>query len=557
MKSPNRKKKQNKNSNKPINLVQDPKKHQGLIFLCASLKRDKTENEDVVESFWSLIDGVVNLENFVKVLTGEEVMSIVRDYQDDPARLDAPSRLYYDLRHIPQIKERAELWMYTEAFDLEEALIQGAIDIVEKAVITMKQSDHLHRMLAACLKLLRLTSDWKYQYGFPLEALYTISKKKCKDGTSWLMKLCSKVQERNPQMLEFVRELNVIKDAEKYRNIGELKKKVDKLGVGLVRIEKRLKTYKNVKVERGQEDRFKAHMKSFLFTAKNDIKKLQENLSRLVENVKSLARDLGMDELDDNKSPNTSYFPLMNNFVDYTHKAIEENKKISEKQKKEERRVKERQRREALRKKKAMDRANNIDLVKKLRNKEKKAAHERRAMKKARKRASSSLTEGVELMKQKTPEARMLTPDKMISPRSPLLAARSPLTLYAPSSPINRLRAGTLSALQRNATLGPSTMSPLGEAAKRTIGQNIQKLEKTLTPREKHKRNLSGLGFGIVDAIRFDRRHSRATSRARGSSKLNVPTQLPKKSRSPDFNFQAKRHRRTSSITISISRAPM
>merc|ERR1712176_1742428 len=98
-------------------------------------------------------------------------------------------------------------------------------------------------------------------------------------------------------------------------------------------------------------------------------------------------------------------------------------------------------------------------------------------MKAARKRAASSLTEGVEILKRKTPEARMLTPDNLVSPAKSPLSARSPLTLYAPNSPMNRLRAGTLSAFSRNATLGPSTLTTLGEG-KRTITQTLQKFGK-------------------------------------------------------------------------------
>eukprot|EP00492_Amphilonche_elongata_P003321 TRINITY_DN3632_c0_g1_i1.p2 TRINITY_DN3632_c0_g1~~TRINITY_DN3632_c0_g1_i1.p2 ORF type:complete len:95 (-),score=17.06 TRINITY_DN3632_c0_g1_i1:581-865(-) len=88
-------------------------------------------------------------------------------------------------------------------------------------------------MMAGALKLLRLTSDWKYEYGFPLQSLYTVAKKKCADGQTWLMKLCQFVEERDPSLLEFRDDLKLVDDAEKFRDVGGMIQSISKFGLGI------------------------------------------------------------------------------------------------------------------------------------------------------------------------------------------------------------------------------------------------------------------------------------------------------------------------------------
>eukprot|EP00493_Phyllostaurus_siculus_P004828 UN04853 len=93
--------------------------------------------------------------------------------------------------------------MFIEGFDVQEANYLGQVDVVRKAVDVIATSKKMKMMMAGALTLLRTTSDWKYVHGFPLQSLYTVAKKKCADGQTWLMKMCQFVEEREPELLEF------------------------------------------------------------------------------------------------------------------------------------------------------------------------------------------------------------------------------------------------------------------------------------------------------------------------------------------------------------------
>merc|ERR1711937_1083015 len=100
-----------------------------------------------------------------------------------------------------------DVWFFMESFDVQEAGFRGQINVIRQAVDMIRTNNKMKMMMAGALTLLRTTSTWKYVHGFPLQSLYTVAKKKCGDGQTWLMKMCQFVEERSPDLLQFREEL--------------------------------------------------------------------------------------------------------------------------------------------------------------------------------------------------------------------------------------------------------------------------------------------------------------------------------------------------------------
>merc|ERR1719483_1921379 len=387
---------------KAVCLVQDGKIHQRMTFFCAGMKRDKIENKDIVAACWELNAEKVDLEALSAILPKEDGMHIVREYHDDVSKLDLPSKLYYALQHVPKLAQRADVWMFIEGFDVQEANYLGQVDVVRKAVDVIARSKKMKMMMAGALTLLRTTSDWKYVHGFPLQSLYTVAKKKCADGQTWLMKMCQFVEEREPDLLEFREELELVKNAEKFRDVGGLLQSVDKFGLGIKRAKNRLKSYKNVKVQEGFNDNFVKKVEEFVKHADPDFKRLTELANKLGDDCKSIAKDFGLPEIDEKKGPNTDYFPLIYSFAAYTNQAMDMNNKIKELKKREERKARAKAKKEALRQKKAAEREakkkGNSDSTKKKeirrQKQEKKEAEEKKSAKAAKMKKTLDLASG-------------------------------------------------------------------------------------------------------------------------------------------------------------------
>jgi len=335
-----------------------------MTFMCANLKRQKLTNEQIVEAFWNLDSEKIDIQAFLQVLPTDEVMQFLRQRKDiEPSSLDAPSLLYYDLRHIPLIKQRTTHWLFAEYFDEEEANLKMQMDLVQHVVDDIHHSEGLKLMFSAIMKLLQTTSNWKYVHGFPLEAIYIVSKKHCIDGSSWMMKLCSLAEERKPGLLDFIKTLKEgISSAQKYRDISGMERKIKKLVFGMKKIENAIKKYKvgDDLIPEDCTDKFIDYMQAFLKRAQKDVHLLEDGIKKLDESCKNLARDFGMKEVTEKKETNTDYLPQIMNFVKYVEDAMIQNEKLKEQKKKEERKAKEKARRQKLKLKKAQEKLKSL-----------------------------------------------------------------------------------------------------------------------------------------------------------------------------------------------------
>ena len=67
------------------------------------------------------------------------MMEEVRHYPEaDYAKLDGASKLYFDIRLIPNMQLRAELWIYANAFEVGLAQNKRNITKVQRAVDTVR-----------------------------------------------------------------------------------------------------------------------------------------------------------------------------------------------------------------------------------------------------------------------------------------------------------------------------------------------------------------------------------------------------------------------------------
>merc|ERR1719285_627971 len=247
-------------------------------------------------------------------------------------------------------------WLFAEYFDEEEANLKMQMDLVQHVVDDIHHSEGLKLMFSAIMKLLQTTSNWKYVHGFPLEAIYIVSKKQCVDGSSWMMKLCSLAEERKPGILSFIKTLKEgISSAQKYRDISGMERKIKKLVFGMKKIENAVKKYKvgDDLIPEDCTDRFVEYMEAFLKRAQKDVQLLEDGIKKLDESCKNLARDFGMKEVTEKKETNTDYLPQIMNFVKYVEDAMIQNERLKEQKKKEERKAREKARRQELKLKKA------------------------------------------------------------------------------------------------------------------------------------------------------------------------------------------------------------
>eukprot|EP00492_Amphilonche_elongata_P005711 TRINITY_DN913_c0_g1_i1.p2 TRINITY_DN913_c0_g1~~TRINITY_DN913_c0_g1_i1.p2 ORF type:complete len:138 (+),score=48.22 TRINITY_DN913_c0_g1_i1:581-994(+) len=127
-----------------------------------------------------------------------------------------------------------------------------------------------------------------------------------------------------------------MKEALRYKDIGEMKKIVDTFRNGFRSLDVQLRNYKSKKADPGCTDSYKRFFGTFAEGAKPKVEEIVKGYQTMEAGVKALAKLLGEKSLDEEKKINTRYFQILADFYEHCHevqKAMFDERKEKKKEK--------------------------------------------------------------------------------------------------------------------------------------------------------------------------------------------------------------------------------
>jgi len=304
--------------------IEDQKLSQQMHLIVGSLKQKNKSLLDVQRGMWALESMPIPLESLLGLKLSDDIMKKALLYSGRFNELDNASKLLFALRNIPNLGKRLEMWSFAIGFD---SFLQGTrehIELVREAVVQIQSNEKLHKMLNLCCRVLQAADEnGKYEHGFHLHKLFTLSRRKiAKTKRTWLQHICT-LHPENAQ--EFIEELNILSTTLKYLDLDTVGSTITSTITKLKNCAEQVESYEEPRPDRRCRDCFVPYFTDFLNLAFPELLAVKKRFEQLLKMTSKVALDLGEEEMVDGKI-NTEFIKILNTFREETKKAIESNK---------------------------------------------------------------------------------------------------------------------------------------------------------------------------------------------------------------------------------------
>ncbi|KAI4340123.1 hypothetical protein MLD38_024991 [Melastoma candidum] len=266
-----------------------------------------------------------------KVLPNKGEMELLKNYTGDKELLGKCEQYFLELMKVPRVESKLRVFSFKIQFGSQISEFRKSLTNVSSACEEVRNSDKLKEIMKRILFLGNVLNQGTARgsaIGFKLDSLLKLSDTRATNNKMTLMHfLCKKLADKNPELLDFHRDLGSLEIASKIQ-LKSLAEEMQAIIKGLEKVKQELSASEN---DGAVSDVFRKTLKQFITTAEGEVGSLTNLYSTVGRNADALALYFNEDPA---KCPFEQVTSTLLNFMRMFRKAHDENIKQAEQEKK-------------------------------------------------------------------------------------------------------------------------------------------------------------------------------------------------------------------------------